>query len=451
MQSCRGLTTHANVSVMIPSHGDPHDDHQAGGRLAHFQAATHAQLPAAVRASAVRRHGALVAAGVFITVFATHENMAKLPIRSLIKDRLHLGPDATADFLAVASIGWFLKFVAGMLSDRVLFLGSRRRSYLVLSGVGGAACWTIAALVPERYSALLAVLVLVNAAAVLGNTALGGLLVEEGQRHDASSGFSALRVNAMNIASLAAGPIGAWLAGRAFGWTCMTGAGLMLVLALMTLVLVSPGQARLEPTTAPAERRARLQEIFRSRGVWTVAALSCFFYIAPGFANVLYYRQCDVLGFSIARIGFLQMINCACALAASIGFVRISRRIAPRRLLALGIVAYAMSSLFYLGYRSWHAALAIEAANGFLAAPGLLAIQNLAVRATPRGHEALGYALILSVANVGVVLSEVIGAHLSTGLGLEFRTLVILNAAVTAVTIFGIPLLPRSLLDHARR
>ncbi len=172
---------------------------------------------ASERAAELRRQGTLIAVGVFVTFFATHLKMAKLPLQSLIKDRFHLGPDAVADFFAVAGIALYVKPLAALVSDEVPLLGSRRRSYLVLSGTAGVALWSFAAASAGSYRTLLVAFVAISAAAVLGNTVLGGILVEQGRRHDASGGLSLLRVSAMNAAALAAGPVGGWLAGRAHG------------------------------------------------------------------------------------------------------------------------------------------------------------------------------------------------------------------------------------------
>src|SRR6185437_189423 len=99
----------------------------------------------------------------------------------------------------------------------------------------------------------------------------------------------------------------------------------------------------------------------------------------------------------------------------------------------------------------WPAALLIEGANGAVAALGLLAIQDLCVRAAPRGNEALGYAIVIAVSNLGVALSEVIGTRISTGLSVSFPMLVVISAATTAVTALGVPLLPRELLTGQGR
>jgi len=390
---------------------------------------------------AARRAGALIAVGVLVTYLAHPTKLLRLPVQTLIKERLHLGPEAAADLLAIVAVAWQLKAIAGALSDQLPLFGSRRRSYLVLSGCAGALAWLFAAAVPERYGPLLVALLLANIAAAAGNTIVGALVVEEGRRHDASSRFSALRVNAMNLAALAAGPAGGWLADRAFAWTSAVGALLMIALAAMALLLLPPKEPT--PPGAPATRAmVELRAVLVSRALWGAAALSLFFYVAPGFNAVLYYWQRDVLSLSNAEVGALEAVNSGCSIATVAVLSALTPRLPPRRMLALGIVLYALGDLVYVGYRSWTAAIVIEVVNGVLAAIGLVAVQDLAVRATPRGSEALGYALIIGIANVGVSLSEVIGARLPAALGLGFGTLVLVNAAWIALSAPAVLLLP---------
>jgi hypothetical protein len=71
------------------------------------------------------------------------------------------------------------------------------------------------------------------------------------------------------------------------------------------------------------------------------------------------------------------------------------------------------------------------------------------MRATPRGSEALGYSVMMSVWNFAGALSDVVGSWLMSGLGLSFTALIFVNASTTLATLVAVPFLPRVLL--ARR
>ena len=105
-------------------------------------------------------------------------------------------------------------------------------------------------------------------------------------------------------------------------------------------------------------------------------------------------------------------------------------------------MANVASTLFYLGYHSWVSALMIESLAGFVGTLAQLPLFDLAIRATPRGSEAFGYSLMMSVWNIGMSLSDVFGSWLFAHYHLNFMNLVWLNAGTTALALLAIPFLP---------
>ena len=77
-----------------------------------------------------------------------------------------------------------------------------------------------------------------------------------------------------------------------------------------------------------------------------------------------------------------------------------------------------------------------------------LALMDLAVRATPRGGESLGFALMMSARNFALKGSDVIGSWLIDSHGWSFHHLVWLNAGTTALILVFIPFLPRLIMEH---
>jgi carbon starvation protein CstA len=71
---------------------------------------------------------------------------------------------------------------------------------------------------------------------------------------------------------------------------------------------------------------------------------------------------------------------------------------------------------------------------------------DLAVRSTPRGCEALGFALMMSIRNFGISMSDVVGSKMMDQYHFSFDSLVIINAATTTVILLFIPFLPREII-----
>src|SRR5438128_2257533 len=285
------------------------------------------------------RWAILVGAGVFATTFA-QPAVLKLPLQYLLKSDLHVSRDAMAAFFAAGALAWYFKPLAGILSDSVPLFGTRRRHYLLLSGVAAGGLWLLIGLVPRTYAALLAAVIAMNAMLVVGSTVVGGVMVEIGQRYRATGRLSSARYFVQNACVLLGGPVGGFLAARSFGLTALVGAAVALSVVPVAWWLLR------EPPVAGTGAAA-----------WTRAK-------------------------------------------------------AELRTLAE------------------------------------LARMALAARATPRGSEGLGFALMMSVRNAALAVSDIFGSWLIERHQVSFFSLVWLNAGTTALVLLAVPFLPRGLIDR---
>jgi Na+/melibiose symporter-like transporter len=398
------------------------------------------------RPDPLRRLSVLIAIGVFTTVFANHARLAKLPLRAILKDDLGVPQESMAAFFALAGLASYLKPLAGALSDHVPLLGSRRRHYLLLSALAGATVWALTALVPPTYDVLLVLMIALNAALVLGNTAIGGLVVDGGRVHGATGRLTALKLTVTNAATLLAGPLSGWLAGRAFGFTCAIGATLLVTLAACLLVYTREEAPAPPAPTRRWERGRLLLRQLRSREFAGGALLCVVFYAAPSFGTPLYYYQKDVLALADQDIGWLAAINCLGGLVGALCYPAICRRMRLGTLLYAGILTYTLSVFLYLGYRSWESALILEGLCGLLLVLGVLPLQHLAVRVSPSHSGAFGYALLLGAGNAAVALSDVFGAQLMARLDLTLTGMIWVAALTSTATVLLVPILPAALL-----
>src|SRR3989442_9156490 len=94
------------------------------------------------------------------------------------------------------------------------------------------------------------------------------------------------------------------------------------------------------------------------------------------------------------------------------------------------------------------AAALIEGENGLLVTLAELALMDLAARATPRGSEGLGFALMMSVRNAALAVSDIFGSWLIERHQVSFFSLVWLNAGTTALVLLAVPFLPRGVIDR---
>ena len=391
----------------------------------------------------------VIVAGILATTLCQPAVLGRLPLQNLLKNDLKIGKEGLAGFFFFIGIPWYFKPFAGILVDAFPILRTKRQGYVILSTVLAVAGWVWLAFAPRTYDSLRTVCFAINVAMMVTSTAVGAYLVEASQRLEATGRVTALRISVQSVASLLNGPLSGFLAGSAFLLAAMTpGALLLLLLPVAFVYMREPRVARSTPADTFARAGSQLGVIFRSRPLWLAALFIFLLFAAPGFSTPLYYIQNDVLKFSQQTIGNLGLLSAAGGLAAAGLYSVLCRRFALRPLLVGGVLVAAYGSVCYLLYGSFRAAAFIEAQNGFCFEMAELAVLDLAARATPRGVEGLAFSLLLSMRNLALFGTDVLGSKLVDEYGVKFNQLVFLNAGSTLVVLLLVPFLPRALTAY---
>lgn len=373
-----------------------------------------------------------------------------LPLKFVLKEQLHRDAAQVSAFFALGMITNYVKPLAGILIDTVPLFGTRRRAYLLgslfLCGLG----WLVLAAIPRQYDLMLLVFTLTYSMVVVISTSLGGAMVEAAQRFNAAGRLTAQRIAMFRVGTLLGGPLGGILATLPLIAALGGSAGLHFILIPLVWFYL-----RETPVTTPPDRaqiwsdtRRQLRGLVQNRIVLSAAGMIFLIAAAPGFGTPLLFYQTDTLHFSKPFLGILTLIGAAAGLAAATAYHRLCQRRSLQHMLALSIVIHALGTLFYLLYRDSTSALIITALEGATITLATLPVYDLAARGTPRGSEALGYSVMMSVWNLTNSLSDWLGSTLFSHLGLTFSHLVWLNAGTTALVLFAIPLLPRDLLTQ---
>lgn len=388
----------------------------------------------------------IVGCGIFVSTFAQAGVLGLYPLRFLLKDKLGEGPLRVALFMQLANMPWNIKIIAGIISDAIPIFGTRRRHYLLFSSLLAGLLWLCIAIVPARFLPLLLMTMMMNIALVFVSTISGGILVEGGQTFGVTGKLSSVRVLAMNAASLGV-PLGAVLAGMALGVSAVTAAIPLFLLFFVALFLYK------EPPTAKRDPRiwvgvwSQLKIAFRAKSLWFAAALLFLVQFAPGFYTPLMFYQTDTLHFSEKFIGLISLCSAIAGAVGALFYVYFCRRFTLRQLLYACVFFTSALALLYLGYDDRRSALVIEVIYAFAVSLAQLPLYDLAARATPKGSEAVGYSVIVSVWNWGLLVSDLVGSALYEKLHLTFKNLVWVNAGTTLLALIAVPLLPALLVD----
>ena len=391
----------------------------------------------------------VIIAGILATTLCQPAVLGRLPLQNLLKNDLKVGKEDLAGFFFFIGLPWYFKPFAGILVDAFPILRTKRQGYVIISTILAVAGWVWLAYAPRTYGSLRTVCFFINVAMMVTSTAVGAYLVEASQRLEATGRVTALRISVQSVASLLNGPLSGFLAGSAFLLAALTPGALLLLLVPVAIVFMrEPRVASSTPAETFARAGSQLAVIFRSGSLWLAALFIFLLFAAPGFATPLYYVQNDVLKFDQQTIGNLGLLSAAGGLAAAALYSVLCKRFSLRPLLIVGVLLAAYGSICYLRYGSLRAAEFIETQNGFCFEMAELAVLDLAARATPRGVEGLAFSLLLSMRNLALFGTDVLGSKLVDEYKVKFEQLVFLNSGSTLVVLLLIPFLPRALTAY---
>ena len=391
----------------------------------------------------------LVGIGYMFFIFSDHRfGIMVLAMKVILKDQLHLEPTKIAAFFGIANMAWYFKPLAGLLTDNFPLLGTRRKGYLVVSALLAGVLWIFLAIIPTSYGSMLTLLVIITICIVIGHTTLGGMLVQCGQEYKATGQMSAMRSASENLGLLVSALVSGWIASH-FVRPGMAIAGVLLfVLVGFFVKFHHEPRVTISNTGVTKATLLQFKKLFTSRTLWITTVLWMLVRFTPGFQTPLFFHQTDHLKLSLEFIGFLGSINCGTALIGSLAYIYLCRKYPLRTLLYFGVTLNVLSAFCYLGYNSKLGAGLVESAAGLGTAMAWLAIFDLLARSTPKGCEALGYAIIFSFGNISNGMSDVLGSSWFEKFGDSFTPMVWINSGTSALVLLVIPFLPKSLVAH---
>jgi predicted MFS family arabinose efflux permease len=301
--------------------------------------------------------------------------------------------------------------------------------------------------------AVIPALVITSVAMAVASTVCGGLLVENGQRLNASDAFVNQQWLWFNIAIVMTSLLGGYLievlsaqnALRAAAWI----AAAAPLAVIVSLPLVSEDRARIDRAAFVGGLTALLAA-FRSRDLWLIGAFLFCYYFSPGFGTPLYFQLTDTLHFSQAFIGVLSAVTAAGWIAGGLLYRYLLWLLPRRSLLNVSLVFGVISTLAYLGLSDPISAVAIYFFSGMAAMVANVATLSLAAAVCPSRAEGFTFAALMSLINLAQPLSDTIGAVLYQHVfDNHLAPLIVVSAAFTGFVLLLVPfahgaLTPRS-------
>lgn len=356
----------------------------------------------------------------FVYFIAGASSLAGVAMTFYLKDDLHLSIAQSSMLASVSIIPWSVKPLYGLLSDRVPLFGLRRKPYLFLSGLLGAAGYfSMATWVNTFMGALVATLVSALGFA-LADVIVDGIVAQRSKTQtEAGKLQSICRAALMTGALIVA--YGSGILTESIGArNVFTITGVLPLLTSALSFFISEQRTILE--------HALIGDTWRKlKGAMSkdllLATLFMFIWRAtPGTGGALNYYEIDVLGFTPEFFGRLSLIGSVMGIIGIVIFRKSLLRMSLRKLFFWVMMSSVILSLPTIGLvYEWYKPLGISPqlfamADTFISGPlseiGFLPLLVLAARLCPAGIEATMFALLASVMNIGLAVSDMGGALL---------------------------------------
>lgn len=357
----------------------------------------------------------------FVYFIAGATTLAGVASTFAFKEDLRLTIPQVQILGSLGIIPWSIKPLYGLLSDRLPLRGLRRKPYLFLAGLLGATGYFSLATWVEGFAGAAAALLVSAAGFALADVIVDGIVAERSRTQKEAGRLqsicrASLLVGAL-IVSYASGILVAWIGARNVFF--VTGFLPLLTCAFALIITELPGEVL----------AFNLRATWRSfRAALSPALLWSAFFLflwraTPSSGSAFNYFLIDELQFDPEFFGRLSLISHAMGIAGVFVFRKFLLALPLRTLFFWIIIASVFLSLptFGLIY-GWYRALGVSPklfamADTLIAAPlaeiGFLPLLVLVARICPKGIEATMFAVLASLMNIGLALSDLGGAALS--------------------------------------
>jgi MFS family permease len=367
------------------------------------------------------------------------------PLDYYLKQVYQWTPFQITAFLAVLNIPWFIQPVYGIVSDFVPLLGYRRKPYLIAANAAAAAAYfgVVAAGAP---STLVFLLLLTAYGMAIASTLCGALLVENGQKFEASATFVNQQWLWFSIAQIVIFVLGGylieWLTPVSAVHAAAAIAAVPAVIAVVgTLILIREERSTISWDGLRGSF-ASLGSALTSRHLWVIALFLAFYYFSPGIDTPLYFYMTDSLKFSQHFIGVLSSLQAAGWIASALIYGAYFQHVSIKTLLNLSILTGVLATLLFLFLTGPISAVVANFSYGGSQMLAMVATLGLAADYCPKGSEGFAFAALMSVTNIAGSLADNVGAYLyEHAFRNEIYPLILVAAGFTALNFVLVPLL----------
>ncbi len=363
--------------------------------------------------------------------------LARLAVSFFLKDELLLSPAQVAALMGIVSLPWIIKPVFGFISDGLPIFGYRRRPYLILSGILGAISWvSLATIVHTAWAATLAI-ALGSLSVAVSDVIVDSLVVERA-RGESQAKAGSLQSLSWGTVALG-GLITAYFSGMLLEH--FTTRNIFLITASFPLIVsgvawliaetpVSKTKEDNNSSNSPTIKHqlGQLRKAVSQKAIWLPTAFLFILLATPSADSAFFFFTTNELHFQPEFLGRVHLVTSIASLVGVWIFQRFLKTVPFRVIFGWSIViSTVLGMTMLLLVTHTNRALGIDdhwfsiGDSLILTVMGQIAympVLVLAARLCPPGVEATFFALLMSITNLGKLVSHELGAVLMYQLGI---------------------------------
>jgi folate/biopterin transporter len=401
--------------------------------------------------------------------------LSRLALSYFLKDDLGLTPGDLSFVTSTMMLPWMIKPIYGFVSDSIPLFGYRRRSYLAVSGLLGAASWGALGLLPlDSAGSVCALLVFSSAGTACADVVIDSIVVERSRNSTALAG--SLQSTCW-IAASCGGIAAALLSGRLV--EAVGPHNVFLLTAFFPLVAMGTSFLIEErPVPSSNHNSASLGSKLRQQGeeLWGAVRSPAIFWPAvfifcwnatPYPEGAMFFFQTERLGLSADFLGNVALVAAVAKLCGVTLYNSVLKDKPLDKVFLWGsLLATLLGLTQLLLVTGANRALGIDdhlfvlGDSALLAAVGevcWMPVLVYAAQVCPENIEATLFAALMSILNSGGFTGRFLGAKMTDALGVtsedfsNLPLLVLICVALTPLPLVFLPTVRKSLEGQAKR
>lgn len=358
----------------------------------------------------------------FVYFIAGATGLASVATTFYYKDDLGLLPSQVALLGSISIIPWSIKPVYGFLSDRQPIWGFRRKPYLFLAGIMGAFGYFSMATWVNSFGTVVVALLISGMGFALADVIVDGIVAEKSRNQKIAGKLQSICRAAIMLGALTVAYMSGILVEEIGPRNVFFITGTLPLLTSFLAIVITEEATDLKVFSLK-ETWIKFKSALNRDLVWAI--IFVFIWRAtPSSGGGLSYFLIDELQFDPEFFGRLSLISHAMGIVGVLIFRKWLLAIPLRTLFFWIIIASVILSMPTIGLvYGWYEYLHMSPrffamADTLISAPlteiAFIPLMVLTARLCPKGIEATMFAILASIMNIGLAVSDLGGAWLLT-------------------------------------